>query len=102
MVVRQLKSGDPNKPVRASLCWLFAGFVLHMHKGSALWSASVGAHAVRDGMPEYRPRHASSEWLQVYNTEVVMGIRAALLKSGMTQNPCLECADAEVDDTFIC
>jgi hypothetical protein len=48
------------------------------------------------------PRHASSEWLQVYNTEVVMGIRAALLKSGMTQNPCLECADAEADNTFIC
>jgi hypothetical protein len=41
-------------------------------------------------------------WLQVYNTEVVMGIRAVLLKSGMTQNPCLECSDAQVDDTFIC
>ena len=34
--------------------------------------------------------------------QLVSDVRETLLKTGFTQNPCLECSDANVDAVFIC
>jgi hypothetical protein len=44
----------------------------------------------------------AARWLQVHNIDVVHGVRAVLFRCGIEQNPCLECAEAEADDVFIC